>query len=100
MAALNSEPQDIISTQEELAASLLSLEETEVTDVDDVTDDTEEVGSSESTEITDIYRYPAWGKGSSESICYNDSGASPHMKKTGEFEYLNRFHTVYPTKLK
>ena len=93
VVALNSE-QEIADTQEELALSLFSPEETEVTDIEEVIDDVEEQnngGSSDTavtqTKITDIYWYPAWDKGSSESVCYNDGEASQQMKKTGKLEY-------------
>ena len=100
VVALNSE-QVIVDTQEELAASLFSPEETEVIDVEEVIDNEgDEEGSSpvrsdttdSATAITDVYWYPAWDKGSSESTCYSDGGASPFMKKTGKFEDLMSVH--------
>jgi hypothetical protein len=78
----------IAETQVQMTASIFSTEQVEIENVEDVPDDDTVTTTAATTpttpEIIDIFWYPAWGKGSTESKCYNDGEAAQHMKTSGE----------------
>jgi hypothetical protein len=88
--ALNNE-RVIVETQVEVKTSIFPREQMEVVDVVAVPEEdnttTTTTTPPTSTETADIFWYPAWGKGSKESVCLNDGQAASFMFVSGENLY-------------
>ena len=91
--ALNNQ-QVIVDKKVEVLANIFPIEQVDIVDIIVVTDvansdeptttSTDQDNAETTTSTTDQFWYPAWDNGSSESVCFNDGNASPHMKRTGE----------------
>jgi hypothetical protein len=78
--------QEIVETQEEVKAAIFPREEMKVQNVVAVVEE-EQTTSAEPTAPKTVgpFWYPAWDKGSTESVCLNDGEASKHAKLSGNF---------------
>jgi hypothetical protein len=87
--ALSNE-QEIIETQVEVKAAIFPREEMKVQNVVAVVEEEQTPPAKPTAPKTvDPFWYPAWDKGSTESVCLNDGEASKHAKLSGMFRFLD-----------
>jgi hypothetical protein len=82
--------QEIVETQEEVKAAIFPREEMKVQNVVAVVEEDQTTSAKPTAPKTvDPFWYPAWDKGSTESVCLNDGEASKHAKLSGMFRFLD-----------
>jgi hypothetical protein len=76
--------QEIVETQVEVKAAIFPREEMKVQNVVLVVEQEQTTPANPTApKSVDPFWYPAWDKGSTESVCLNDGEASKHAKLSG-----------------